>query len=508
MKYRYHVTIAGLLASVAPGQVSVATIFSENSVVQRDAPITVWGKAAAGENVTVRFAGQTKSIAAGRYGRWLVMLDPVAGSNTPKAMSIQGTSNTIELKRVFVGDVFVYLVMSFHLKNQGELFESMPHSDSLPPICMFRPTDLWEHKNHRHRPHEEFSSRPNNAWKVYETPGKYYANSAFYFGATLGQETHLPVGIMGLAASELDTLIPPEGFIAHEQELGDYATEVGSWSTRTAAGKEAYLEALTKIETWAAKSRARLQSGDVGFMDMTQPPKLPGAKPFVRQPTSMYNFVIHRLTNMTVRSIIIEPWEFSATDTRYEAKARALIGGLRKVFGQKEIPVCFMQMESPDRHVDAKVKDHRTWVNLRAAQGRLTTLPKVDVIATYDLWQPKEDVHALTSIRAARWAAGLIKGTTKTGPAYESHSIRDNAARVVWKTEADLTSDGPLRGFELAGTDGKWHSATATIHGTSVVVTSDEVRDPKAVRYASTWAPKQANLRSTAGLAALPFEHE
>ncbi len=162
-------------------------------------------------------------------------------------------------------------------------------------------------------------------------------------------------------------------------------------------------------------------------------------------------------------------------------------------------------MESPGRYANNEVKDRSTWIELRAAQSRLSTVPNVDVIATYDLGQPEQDVHALTSMRAARWAAALIGNTTKTGPVYQSHSIEGATVTIAWKTGADLASDGRLKGFEVAGADGEWHAAAATIKEKSVLVTSEAVSNPKAVRYAWSWAPRQANLRNAAGFAALPF---
>ena len=64
---------------------------------------------------------------------------------------------------------------------------------------------------------------------------------------------------------------------------------------------------------------------------------------------------------------------------------------------------------------------------------------------------------------------------------------------------------GVLQGFELAGRDGVWHAASATIDKTGVVVGSDRVPSPLHVRYAWQSDAKQANLYNRNGLPALPF---
>lgn len=64
---------------------------------------------------------------------------------------------------------------------------------------------------------------------------------------------------------------------------------------------------------------------------------------------------------------------------------------------------------------------------------------------------------------------------------------------------------GALRQFAIAGADKAWHWATATIDGQTVVVTSDKVAAPVAVRYAYQMNPEGCNLYNREGLPASPF---
>jgi sialate O-acetylesterase len=77
-----------------------------------------------------------------------------------------------------------------------------------------------------------------------------------------------------------------------------------------------------------------------------------------------------------------------------------------------------------------------------------------------------------------------------------------NAASTA---EVPAANDGPLKWFQIAGADGKYVDAQATIDGSTVVVRSPEVPAPVSVRYAWDNYPYGANLYNSAGLPAVPF---
>src|SRR4051812_25497257 len=80
---------APLRADVVP-----AALFTDNAVLQREKPIPVWGKADAGEKVSVTFAGQTLSTTADANGKWRVDLPALPANATPADLVIKG-NNTI-----------------------------------------------------------------------------------------------------------------------------------------------------------------------------------------------------------------------------------------------------------------------------------------------------------------------------------------------------------------------------------------------------------------------------
>ena len=94
-----------------------------------------------------------------------------------------------------------------------------------------------------------------------------------------------------------------------------------------------------------------------------------------------------------------------------------------------------------------------------------------------------------------------------SGPLFESYTLGDGEIRIRFShTDGGLkTADGgPVEGFWIAGGDHRFHAAKAVIEGDEVVVSSDEVAFPVAVRYA--WANNPVcNLYNGAGLPAGPF---
>jgi sialate O-acetylesterase len=137
-------------------------------------------------------------------------------------------------------------------------------------------------------------------------------------------------------------------------------------------------------------------------------------------------------------------------------------------------------------------------------------LPKTGMAVTIDVGDLK-DIHPknkqAVGHRLALWALATVYGEKLeySGPTVTGHEVRDGAVIVHLGHAAGLAArDGDLRGFEIAGADKQWHPAAARIDGTSLVVSSDDVKQPAAVRYA--WKDDtDANLVNGAGLPASPF---
>jgi sialate O-acetylesterase len=93
-----------------------------------------------------------------------------------------------------------------------------------------------------------------------------------------------------------------------------------------------------------------------------------------------------------------------------------------------------------------------------------------------------------------------------SGPVYVGAKMRGTEGIVSFTHAEGLKSEGgPPQWFQVAGADGKYAEATATVRGTTVVVHSNSVPNPMYVRYAWDNYPQGANLVNGTGLPAAPF---
>ena len=87
----------------------ISGVLVDHAVLQRGKPVPVWGRAAAGAEIAVEFAGQNKTATADSDGAWLVTLDPMTASLEPSDLVVKqaGNPQTITIHNVLVGDVWL-----------------------------------------------------------------------------------------------------------------------------------------------------------------------------------------------------------------------------------------------------------------------------------------------------------------------------------------------------------------------------------------------------------------
>jgi sialate O-acetylesterase len=155
------------------------------------------------------------------------------------------------------------------------------------------------------------------------------------------------------------------------------------------------------------------------------------------------------------------------------------------------------------------------WATLRQAQLKTLTLPNTGMAVTIDVGE-WNDVHPLNKeavgnrlALAAKHVAYGDKRIVYAGPIYRSHKIQENKVTITFdNTGSGLQSkrSDELKYFSVAGADKKFVWAKARIEGNKVIVWSDAIAKPVAVRYAWADNPEGANLYNKEGLPASPFE--
>lgn len=225
----------------------------------------------------------------------------------------------------------------------------------------------------------------------------------------------------------------------------------------------------------------------------------------------LYNGMIHPLKNYNIGGVIWYQGETNAGRyNEYEAFLTNLIEGWRELFGNRELPFLICQLPNyMDKHDQPTDSD---WARLREAQ--LKTAQKVPNTALAVCYNTGEynDIHPLNKKDLAKTlfvdAEKLYYGkdVIASGPEYSGMRIAGGRIILSFNSPGGLKSqDGALRHFAIAGADRKFVWADAEIKGSTVIVSSPDVPEPVAVRYAWADNPDSANLTNKQGLLASPF---
>lgn len=105
-KLLYFIICLLLFTNPLHAKIKLPRIVSDGMVLQRNQPLSIWGWADAGENVTVNFKNKIYHTIAGKDKKWLVKIEPQPDGG-PYRMSIIGKNNKIDLQDLLIGDVWL-----------------------------------------------------------------------------------------------------------------------------------------------------------------------------------------------------------------------------------------------------------------------------------------------------------------------------------------------------------------------------------------------------------------
>jgi sialate O-acetylesterase len=227
-----------------------------------------------------------------------------------------------------------------------------------------------------------------------------------------------------------------------------------------------------------------------------------------RSPSILYNAMINPLIPYGIRGVIWYQGEGNRMNPeQYERLFPSMIVNWRQAWGLGDFPFYFVQI------APYKYDDKKNSAELREAQLKtMLSVPNTGMAVTldvgnYDLIHPG-DKEAVAK-RLAYWALAKtyqVKGIAYCGPIFNSRQIKENQIVIDFNyAEQGLSSFGKeLDGFVVSGNDRVFYPAKARIEGKNVIVSSDSVLHPVAVRYG--WCNYlQGTLYNNAGLPASSF---
>jgi sialate O-acetylesterase len=466
MKLHVRMLIAAVAALIsvpaARAEIKLPKLFGDHMVLQRETEANLWGWAAAGEEVKISLGDSTATAKADESGKWKAKLKTGAAGG-PHELKFKGT-NEVTLKDVYLGEVWIasgQSNMEWTVAQSANPQEEAANANH-PLIRMIK-----VQKVPAANPVDDIPVDPGTK-KTTATSGwavcapdtvPTYSAVGYYFARYLQKELGVPVGIVNT-----------------------------SWGGTIC-------EAWTSKEALSAVPSLKYMGDKV----------VNGGNP--NQPTALYNGMIAPVIPLSIRGAIWYQGESNVGKAHeYATLFPTMIADWRARFGQGDFPFLFVQL-APYKY-DGTTKLAELW----DSQLKSLAVPGVGMCVTTDITNIN-DIHPKNKQdvgkRLALWALANSYGkkdVVYSGPLYDSHEIEGNKVRIKFKHGSGLTAkdDKPLSHFQIAGEDEKFVDAKATIEGDTLVVTSEVVQKPAAVRFA--WSPiAEPNLFNKAGLPASPF---
>jgi len=244
---------------------------------------------------------------------------------------------------------------------------------------------------------------------------------------------------------------------------------------------------------------------------MASRPAPPPAPSVIRLPGLFYNHLLRPFIGYGVKGIAAYHGESNVhVGEAYRRLFPALIQCWREQWKDNALPFYFTQIADcyPPRP-EPGVSD---WAELRESQLlTFKQVPHTGMAVTVDIGEAdvhlrrkKDGAHRLV---LAALAGSYGRAIEASGPIYDSMTIEKNRIRLKFThLGGGLKGAGvPLKQFSVAGQDQRFVWADAEIDGDTVLVSSNRIPNPMAVRYAWAENPEGCNLFNKVGLPASPF---
>ncbi|MDL2281844.1 cyclically-permuted mutarotase family protein [Parabacteroides sp. OttesenSCG-928-G06] len=486
-------TGAGIIASVVYsaltgdyGGLQMASVYSDNMVLQQGEPLRLQGRANAGERIRVTIGYQQQEAVTGADGKWSVTLSPLQ-VGPALTLEVASPTRTLRFENVAVGEVWLcsgQSNMAFMVREsvKAEVDEQLAYAATQPDIRMFDMKPLWltnavewdksvmDSLNNLH-----YYKETN--WQMCDAANARHTSAvAFAFARMLTERMGVPVGLILNAVGGS----PAEAWIDRKTLEFDFPDILSNWTRNDF------------IQPWVRERAAQ----------NIRRSEIKGQRhPY--EPVYLFESGILPLQQYPVKGVLWYQGESNAHNIEAHERLFPLLVQSWRNYWAKELPFYYVQLSGINRP---------SWPHFRDSQRRMMReIPGVGMAVSSDRGDSL-DVHPRykreIGERLARWALHKTYGfaLTPSGPLVKSATAEE---RFVWVTfdygDGLATNDGKgLRTFEVAGEDCVFHPAAALVENDRLRVWSERVKQPRYVRYG--WQPfTRANLVNGEGLPASTF---
>jgi sialate O-acetylesterase len=482
-----------LFTATASANLRLPAIISDNMVLQQNSNIALWGWANPGEAVTIKAgwpANAGAAVTAGADGKWMAWIK-TGKAGGPYTISFIA-SDTITVKNVLLGEVWLASGQSnmefFMAKTRNASYTGVIDYQSEIAAADFPSIRMIDVPNKiADAPQDNFTGK----WKVCSPQtADTFSAVAYYFAREVHQATGYPIGIINATWGGT----PAESWTKKQvlQDDPGFNKILERYQHNLDSFPALQQEYKTALQQWTADSVGKTK------------PKAPGNPTNNKSPYVLYNGMIAPIIPYTLKGVIWYQGENNAGYAwQYRRLFPAMIASWRSDWSNKDLPFYFVQI-SPHRSQNPEIRDAQLYTYRH--------VPHTGMAVTTDNGDSM-DIHPrnkkLVGDRLARWALYYDYGRKNivySGPLYKSYQVKGNKIIISFDYTGGglMAKDGPLTEFTIAGSDSSFVPAQATIQGNTVVVWSDAVKKPQAVRFAWKNVP-HPNLYNKEGLPASPF---
>ena len=487
-----------LLSSLSHAAVRLPAVIGDNMVLQDGDRVAFWGWADPNEEINVRVSWREMewTVQADEQGAWMFRMTPPKLGG-PYTVTLKGR-NTLTIKNILVGEVWLcsgQSNMQMSIRSAANAEQEITAATH-PKIRLFA-----VERTVADTPQSDCKGK----WVECspETVGDFSA-VGYFFGRELYKQLDKPLGLIHTSWGAT----PAEAWT--NQSMLEEKTAFEPILQRYQEAVAQYPQALVKYKEDLAKWTAAVEKAKTEGTQAPPRPSAPFGPGHPWSPAGLYNAMITPLVNYEIRGAIWYQGESNAGRAyQYRDLFRTMIESWWDSWGRSDFPFLFVQLAN-FRQVKPEPGDS-DWAELRESQLMTLELPSTGMAVSIDIGDAN-DIHPKNKQdvgkRLALWALAKTYGKSLeySGPLYKA--MEKKGKEIVLRFDhvgGGLVAKGErLTGFAIAGQDRKFGWAEAKIMGDTVVVSSEKVPDPVAVRYA--WADNPVcNLYNKAGLPASPF---
>lgn len=428
--------------------IKLPALFSDNMMLQQQSNAPIWGWADKNQKIKIKTSWDSKTyqVKADEAGKWKIALKtPVAGG--PYEISVSDGKENKSIKNILIGEVWLCSGQSnmemplkgFQgqpIKNGNEIIVRSANQNirliTIPRATVLEPKDDFEGK-----------------WEVASPKSTAnFSATAWYFGTLLQEVLNVPVGLIHVSygGSSMEAWM-------NQEMLKDFAS--------------------AKIPTTKE--------------ELVKDPN--------RVPTTLFNGMLSPVIGYGIKGCIWYQGESNYERAgQYKDLMKKMVSSWRGLWGQGDFPFYYAQI-APFNYAQFHPKDNKEEYNsayLREAQLKASSVIQNSGMAVLMDVGEFNNIHPMDKEKGGNRLAFQalaktygLEGFEFESPKYKSMEIKDGAVTVSFdNVENGITSyDNEVLGFELAGEDKVFHPAKTVVRRKSVVLTSDKVKKPVAVRY-------------------------